>query len=78
MDPELAVVSVGRNNSHGHPAPEVIERYRSADCTVFRTDTDGAVTITSDGKKYWYRTEADTLPQDLNADRRFLELWEAM
>jgi competence protein ComEC len=78
VKPEVAVVSVGRNNWHGHPAPEVIERYRSADCTIFRTDTDGAVTITSDGKEYWYRTEADTLPQDLSAERRFLELWEAL
>ena len=65
-------------NPHGHPTPEALERYQSANCRLFRTDLDGGVTITSDGKKYWYRTAADTLPQDLNADRWFFELWEAL
>ncbi len=47
--PRVAVISVGRANHFGHPVPEVIDRYRDAGAEVFRTDTDGAVTVDTDG-----------------------------
>jgi len=46
----VAVVSVGRHNRFGHPAPEVVERWRAAGTTVLRTDRDGAVVVETDGK----------------------------
>jgi competence protein ComEC len=49
LAPRVAVVSVGRSNNFGHPAPEVIERYRSVGAEVFRTDRDGAVTLDTEG-----------------------------
>jgi len=78
VKPQVAVVQVGLRNSHGHPSPEALERHRAANCRVFRTDLDGGVTITSDGKKFWYRTEADIHRQELDADRSLLEMWQAM
>jgi competence protein ComEC len=49
LAPRVAVVSVGRSNRFGHPAPAVLQRYADAGASVFRTDRDGAISIDSDG-----------------------------
>ena len=43
--PELAVISVGANNSYGHPAPETLERLEALGAEIHRTDQEGAVTV---------------------------------
>lgn len=48
--PEYAVISVGTGNSYGHPTDAVLSRLRDADVKVFRTDLQGDVICTSDGK----------------------------
>src|SRR3989454_2170997 len=50
LAPRVAVVSVGRGNHFGHPAPDVLRRYREAGAEIFRTDQDGAVTLDTDGR----------------------------
>ncbi|HKE37825.1 MAG TPA: DNA internalization-related competence protein ComEC/Rec2, partial [Candidatus Baltobacteraceae bacterium] len=49
VHPRYAVISVGRHNLFGHPAPQTIETLRSYGATIYRTDQDGAATILSDG-----------------------------
>ena len=49
LSPRVAIISVGRSNAFGHPAPEVIDRYRRIGADVFRTDQDGAVSLHTDG-----------------------------
>jgi competence protein ComEC len=42
-----AVISAGRHNAYGHPAPEVVSAYREAGIHLLRTDHDGAVWVTA-------------------------------
>jgi competence protein ComEC len=43
--PQFAIVSAGFENRFGFPHPEVLRRYDARDCTLARTDLDGAVTV---------------------------------
>ncbi|NDY42214.1 DNA internalization-related competence protein ComEC/Rec2 [Dissulfurirhabdus thermomarina] len=47
--PRVAVCSAGWRNAFGHPAPEVLARYRRAGIPVLRTDRNGTVTARWDG-----------------------------
>jgi competence protein ComEC len=46
----LAVVSVGARNRYGHPAPDVIRRWKDAGAVVRMTSDRGAICIESDGR----------------------------
>ncbi len=49
--PEYAVISVGTDNSYGHPDELILSRLRDADVTLYRTDLHGDIICTSrDGK----------------------------
>lgn len=43
--PEVAVISVGKNNSYGHPAQETLDRLAEDGITIYRTDLSGTVVI---------------------------------
>lgn len=44
VNPKAAIISVGPNNSFGHPAPSILDRLMAAKVAVWRTDEDGTVT----------------------------------
>ena len=50
VDPTYAVISCGMGNKDGHPTDEVLERLNSRNIEVFRTDLQGTIVFTSDGK----------------------------
>ncbi len=41
--PEIAVISVGRENRYGHPSDKVLKRLAEWGCTVYRTDINGTI-----------------------------------
>ena len=43
--PEVAVISVSADNSHGHPSDEVINRLEMFGCSIWRTDMDRTIII---------------------------------
>ena len=58
VNPAVAVISVGRDNSYGHPAGEVVARLelRLGAGSVYRTDLDGDVVVVTDGVGVRVRT----------------------
>lgn len=48
-DPSFVVVSAGKNNSYGHPHPEVLARVAARGIPVVSTIDRGTVTFVSDG-----------------------------
>ncbi len=61
--PEYAVISVGTGNTYGHPTEDTLSRLRDADVTVLRTDLQGDIHCTSDGK-----TVSFSVSRNANAD----------
>ena len=45
--PESVVISVGFENSYGHPDDEALELYRGVGAEVYRTDESGTITVTA-------------------------------
>ena len=50
LNPHIVVISAGRENRHGHPAPEVLDRLASRGIRIYRTDRDGAIAVDTDGR----------------------------
>ena len=54
--PQFALISAGRGNTFGHPAPEVLQRFEAIGATVFRTDLDGQIALETDGRRVEFTT----------------------
>ena len=46
--PEAAVISVGEENSYGHPGQATLDRLKERNIAVYRTDLEGTITIQED------------------------------
>ena len=77
--PQVAVISCGRGNRFGHPAPEVLRRLEAIGATVLRTDRDGQITIETDGRSVRTRTyvggHRETEPLATRSTRRSRRGW---
>ncbi|MFC8537244.1 ComEC/Rec2 family competence protein [Streptomyces sp. NPDC057249] len=49
--PRFALVSVGRDNPYGHPAPRTVDALAEQGAVVLRTDRDGAIAVTGAGNR---------------------------
>ncbi|MGZ4881047.1 MAG: ComEC/Rec2 family competence protein [Halobacteriota archaeon] len=47
--PHIAVISAGANNSYGHPAPQTLTRLAAVNATIYRTDMQGTIVVTTNG-----------------------------
>ncbi len=53
--PKIAVISVGRNNTYGHPNKEILEMLEKYGVKIYRTDEVGDVEFVTDGEKFWMK-----------------------
>ena len=50
VNPSIAIISVGKNNSYGHPASETLSLLNYFNIKTIRTDINGTIIAISDGK----------------------------
>lgn len=48
INPKIVIISVGKDNSYGHPTKDTLSKIKGT--TIYRTDKDESIVITSDGK----------------------------
>lgn len=57
VNPEIAIIMVGEGNEYGHPKQEILDRLANIGATIYRTDENGTITITTDGNTLDVSTE---------------------
>lgn len=62
VKPDYFVISLGKDNSYGHPHKETIERIKKTNSNILRTDELGDIVIVSDGKNL--RISKDIIKED--------------
>ncbi len=55
VDPEVVVVSCGRNSRFNFPHPDILQRYKDLGVSIFRTDRDGAVQLSTAGQQIFIK-----------------------
>ncbi|MDP2728943.1 MAG: DNA internalization-related competence protein ComEC/Rec2 [Dehalococcoidales bacterium] len=57
VNPRLAVISVGENNSFGHPSSDVMDRLeeKAGKENIYRTAEQGTVEFITDGERLWVK-----------------------
>jgi len=55
VQPRLGLVSVGVGNRYGHPSPEILDAFAKRGVPLLRTDRDGVVVVSTDGREIFVR-----------------------
>jgi competence protein ComEC len=69
INPEVGIISCGYKNPYGHPHSRVLKVYKNLGVKIYRTDKNGAIIVSSDGKSYKIKVTKKAI---LTKDR---ELW---
>jgi competence protein ComEC len=80
VNPDIAVISAGRDNAFGHPHQETMDALSGVE--IFRTDTDGAIKIKETARGLEIKTfrdsqieEAGSLRDEVKNLKRLFETW---
>jgi competence protein ComEC len=59
VDPEVVIISSGRNNRFEFPHPVTLKRYEHQGGTIWRTDISGAICLSTDGQQLAIKAATD-------------------
>lgn len=55
VQPQLIIVSAGKDNKFGHPHPDMLQRAEDIGAAVLRTDELGTIEVITDGRQMWWQ-----------------------
>ncbi|HIP69866.1 MAG TPA: MBL fold metallo-hydrolase, partial [Anaerolineae bacterium] len=55
VQPQIIIVSAGKDNKFGHPRPEMLQRAQDIGAAVLRTDELGTIEVVTDGRTMWWQ-----------------------
>jgi len=61
ISPKIAVITCGVDNSYGHPHQEILDTLTKRNVATYRTDLQGNIIVTSNGKNIEIKTEKNTV-----------------
>ena len=56
VHPAVALISVGKSNTYGHPSPHIIQRLESAQIPALRTDEQGSIVLSWEHDRLYIST----------------------
>lgn len=60
VNPKYAVISVGKDNTYGHPKQNILDRLKGKGIPVYRTDESGTIVATSNGTSVTFSAKPGT------------------
>ena len=57
VNPKYSIISVGKDNEYGHPHKVTLDKLNRINSKIYRTDEDGTIIMTSNGKNILFKTE---------------------
>ncbi|CDM68180.1 Metallo-beta-lactamase family protein [Clostridium bornimense] len=57
VSPKYGIICCGEDNNYGHPHKETVDTISKYDIDTYRTDKQGEIEVTSDGKNIFIKTE---------------------
>jgi len=74
VNPKYAIISVGKDNSYGHPNVDTLQKLLNNKIELYRTDLQGNIVVTSDGKNIGFNVESCDIAEGIKlANEKALE-----
>lgn len=64
VNPKYAVISLGKDNSYGHPHKSTLELFDKFNVETYRTDQDGTIVISTEGSGVTIKTGQTSMERD--------------
>ena len=70
VNPEYAVISVGKDNDYGHPNVETLDKLNKRGIKIYRTDESGTIVAVSDGRNITFNSQPSSGSTDAGSGNK--------